>query len=433
MKIKVAYDISFLVKELKRQDHKSGIFRETEELMHALGNKGGIELFLSCICIEKNLIFNSVKFLSCIQKEPTWAKYKHIDVFKSRLGIKSFYEKYYSFNHPEESNIDHNHSLKLAYNKGIFQLISLFDAYQKIDWQSVDIIHSTYHKLPSKKITKKIPRVLTIQDLIPVVKPDLVAPSLNKAFKDTLSSVDLKDDWIICISEHTKQEFCEYTGFPLERTFVTHLAAAKHFHPVKDLEAIDSVRKLYRIPEGNYFLSLATHLAPHKNLIHLIRCFYKLKEEQPNLNVKLVLAGSKHYRLAEIINSIDSSSKLSSSVIFTGYVEDTDLSALYSGSSAFIFPSLYEGFGLPPLEAMQCGTPVITSNVTSLPEVVGDAGLMVNPADEDELCQAMLTVLNDKDLAQELRYKGLIRSKNFSWSKCAADTVEVYKKVLNSR
>jgi glycosyltransferase involved in cell wall biosynthesis len=218
-----------------------------------------------------------------------------------------------------------------------------------------------------------------------------------------------------------------------ERTFVTPLAAASHFYYVSDPIQILKVRHKYQIPEGKYFLSLATHLAPHKNLDYLIRCFKKLIFEHPYLDIYLVLAGSKRNSLELDINTDGCNNpQLDSKIIYTGYIVDDDLSALYSGASAFVFPSLYEGFGLPPLEAMQCGTPVITSNVTSLPEVVGDAGIMINPHDEDQLCHAMLKILKNPELAQDFRSMGLSRAKEFSWSRCAANTVEVYKTVTSS-
>ena len=125
------------------------------------------------------------------------------------------------------------------------------------------------------------------------------------------------------------------------------------------------------------------------------------------------------------------SSAFKSRVIFTGYIPDQDLSAVYSSARAFVFPSLYEGFGLPILEAMQCGTPVITSNRTALPEVAGDAGLLIDPTDSDALCQAMLSLMNDERLNQRLSQKGLERSKQFTWATCAEMTVDLYRKALN--
>jgi glycosyltransferase involved in cell wall biosynthesis len=135
----------------------------------------------------------------------------------------------------------------------------------------------------------------------------------------------------------------------------------------------------------------------------------------------------------QILSVAESAPEFRSRVIFTGYIAEDDLSAVYSGAKAFVYASRYEGFGLPPLEAMQCGIPVITSNTTSLPEVVGDAGIMVDPDDVEALSQAMLDVLTDSALRQELVAKGLRRARSFSWAKCADDTVEIYRKIIDSR
>ena len=145
------------------------------------------------------------------------------------------------------------------------------------------------------------------------------------------------------------------------------------------------------------------------------------------------MIGTKRYKRPDIERTVKQTIKYQDRIIFTGYVLDNDLSAIYSGAVAFIFPSLYEGFGLPVLEAMQCGTPVISSNSSSLPEVVGDAGILIDPKDEDHLCQAMLDVLTDSNLRESLRKKGLERAKQFSWKKCADQTVEIYKKIIDSK
>ena len=139
------------------------------------------------------------------------------------------------------------------------------------------------------------------------------------------------------------------------------------------------------------------------------------------------------YKRPDIEQTLQKIAQYKDRIIITGYVPDEDLSAIYSGATAFVFPSLYEGFGLPILEAMQCGTPVISSNSTSLPEVVGDAGILVDPKDQDQLCQAMLDILNDDTLRETLKQKGLERAKQFSWEKCANETVEIYKKIIASK
>lgn len=214
-----------------------------------------------------------------------------------------------------------------------------------------------------------------------------------------------------------------------ERVFVTPLAASKNFYPITDSEVISKKLKQYQIPTQPYLLSLCT-LEPRKNLNFLLQCFAQLLAQDPSLDINLVLVGVSGWKNNNIFQTVQSSPVLKNHIIFTGYIPDHDLSAIYSGALAFVYPSLYEGFGLPPLEAMQCGTPVISSNTSSLPEVVGNAGLMINPSSRDDLCQAILNLINQNSLRKELSQKGIERSKQFSWTKCADQTIAVYKQIV---
>jgi glycosyltransferase involved in cell wall biosynthesis len=211
-----------------------------------------------------------------------------------------------------------------------------------------------------------------------------------------------------------------------DRVFVTPLAAADHFRPVTDPASIDVVRKKYGIPDGDYFLSLGA-LQPRKNFTRVISSFLQLVRQQPTADVNLVIVGEKAWKYEELLSSVTNLGELDDRLIFTGFIDDDDLSAVYSGAKAFIFVSLYEGFGLPVLEAMQCGTPVIASNVTAVPEVVGDAGLLVDPGDTDELSSAMLLLLQDEQRALELKRRGLRRSSEFSWFACGERTMSAYR------
>ena len=159
----------------------------------------------------------------------------------------------------------------------------------------------------------------------------------------------------------------------------------------------------------------------------LVRAFCQLKQET-GIPHRLVLAGKKGWIFESIYTEVEQLG-LQDEVIFTGYVPDEDLPYLYNGASLFAYPSFYEGFGLPPLEAMACGCPVVTSNTSSLPEVVGDAGLMVDPLRSDELAGAMARVLEDSDLAAAMRTKGLARAATFSWERCARETLSIYRDV----
>jgi glycosyltransferase involved in cell wall biosynthesis len=210
---------------------------------------------------------------------------------------------------------------------------------------------------------------------------------------------------------------------------VTHLGASNNFYKENNTDKIQAALDKYKIPQGRYILGLST-LEPRKNTAHLIRCFFKILSENRYDDDYLVLAGSKGWLYEEIFQTVNSSSKLKNKVIFTGFIDDEDISKVYSGASFFVYPSLYEGFGLPPLEAMQCGIPVITSNNSSLPEVVGNAGIMVDATDEEQLCHAMSQLLDDSNLRNQLSIQALQQAQKFSWEKCAFETLTIYQHIL---
>jgi len=432
--INVAYDITVLGRNFNRVDCKTGIFRVIEEVMYEMLKRQDIELTLMGLCSD-DFLFNFLASSLYVESLKERINCNFVQSFKSRLGLSNLYLNYFDASLTkklqEEQRFDPKWIIPRLIRRGLHNIHKL-DVVPNMDFKSFDIFHSPHLKLPPEELTGNIPRLLTVYDLIPVITPNFVVPELTEYFTDLLNSINIHRDWIVCISEYTKQEFCEYMKMSPDRVFVAPLAAADHFYPARDTDRISTICKRYNIPEGNYFLSIAAP-QPRKNLIHLIHCFFRLLSEQPELDVNLVLVGSKDlgWMNEDIFAAVNDSSIYSSRVIFTGYIPDEDLSEVYSGATAFIFPSLYEGFGLPPLEAMQCGTPVISSNATSLPEVVGDAGILVGSKDEDSLCQAMLDILNNTTLQQELSRKGLERASQFTWAKCAADTVEVYKTAIN--
>ena len=216
-----------------------------------------------------------------------------------------------------------------------------------------------------------------------------------------------------------------------DRVVVTHWAASELFYLCDNDSEIESVKKKYQIPDAPYVLSLST-LEPRKNIDHTIRCFARLVEQENIHDLYLVLVGTKGWDFEKIFEELANSPKLKDRIIITGYVDDEDLAPLYSGAMAFVYPSFYEGFGLPPLEAMQCGVPVITSNTSSLPEVVGGAGIMVAPTDADALAQSMLDLYNNSDLREQMSFNSIEQAKKFSWQKCTQQTIDAYKAALNS-
>ena len=158
-----------------------------------------------------------------------------------------------------------------------------------------------------------------------------------------------------------------------------------------------------------------------------IKCFSRLAQDNALNDLSLVLVGTKGWAFDPIFKEIAANPKIRDRIIVTGYVDDKYLAPLYSGAMMFVYPSFYEGFGLPPLEAMQCGVPVITSNTSSLPEVVGKAGIMIDPEDADALCQAMLTIYDSTEVRQKMSADSLAQASKFSWQKCAEQTINAYK------
>jgi glycosyltransferase involved in cell wall biosynthesis len=437
MSISICYDITILGAYFSYPDSKTGIYRVVEEVLLKLLENEEIQIKLTSLC-SHNPSFSATNCHLYIQNQLRDYSCDFDDTFKSKLGLEWFYRIIFEIYFSKDFQKLPKYSLKSIPVRGILKLIEttklyIYDSYQEFNSQKYDIFHSTYHKLPSIELTCNLPRLLTVYDLIPVKYPKYVNSSLTNYFEEIINSINIKNDWVSCISEYTRQEFCEYTGMSLEKVFVCQLAADKQFYPVTNFEIIKETNKNYNIPENQYFLCLASHLDPRKNIPHLINSFVSLITEHPNLDVNLVLIGTTRYKRPDIEQTLQKIAQYKDRIIITGYVPDEDLSAIYSGATAFVFPSLYEGFGLPILEAMQCGTPVISSNSTSLPEVVGDAGILVDPKDQDQLCQAMLDILTDESLRENLKHKGLERAKQFSWEKCANETVEIYKKIIASK
>lgn len=236
-------------------------------------------------------------------------------------------------------------------------------------------------------------------------------------------------DHVITVSEHTRHDLEAWLHIPPERITVTYEAPASIFRPVETEIVRAITRGKYGI-EGRYILFVGT-LEPVKNLARLIDAF-AIARERSGIEPSLVVAGQKGWRFADIFARVERLG-LQDQVVFTGYVPDSDLPALYSGADVFVMPSLYEGFGLPVLEAFACGAPVITSNVSSLPEVAGDAAILVDPLNVEALAEALEHVCTDDYLRQNLRLAGLARAAQFSWKRCAEETRAVYRQVWSER
>ncbi len=299
--------------------------------------------------------------------------------------------------------------------------------------QYADIYHSPHTPFPAAvKAQAGLRKFITLHDFIPLKNPDYFPAGMKPLMSGVLACLT-PENFAFCVSETTRNDALNFSSIRPEQLFVTPLAADKViFHQVTNQENIIAVRTQCGIPDGHYFLALSAH-DRHKNFPHLIHCFGSLVESGELTGVNLVIVGPNPGRNPEVAEALKKFPHARSRIIVAGFVPDENLAALYSGATAFLFPSLAEGFGIPPLEAMQCGTPVIASNTTSIPEVVGDAGILLPPTEQDAWCQAMLQISRQETLRAELRQKSLERCKLFSWQRFTEATLRGYRKSLEMK
>jgi len=268
-------------------------------------------------------------------------------------------------------------------------------------------------------------RVVTICDAFPFVQPHSSALLERVIYRYWLPRILPRIDSVITISQQSKSDIIHHLPLKSEKITVTPLAAGAKFRPVPSTEN-EPILAQHEV-ESPYILYVGS-IEPRKNLVRLLEAYALLRDWSEEWG--LVIVGARNFWKSTPVAEKVKQLKLEDCVHFTGYVPDKDLPVLYSAADLFVFPSLYEGFGLPVLEAMACGTPVVTSNSTSLPEVAGEAALLVDPYDVEAIAEAMMRVLSDPELAADLRQRGLARAKQFTWEKTARETIKVYERVL---
>lgn len=284
---------------------------------------------------------------------------------------------------------------------------------------SLDLLHSPYLIKP---YWLPCPSVVTVHDLISLIYPQYLPHRWTAwVFRAATSLAVRRAAQVIAISESTKEDLIRRFSAAQGKTTAIHLAADERFRPLEK-EQWGEVVGSYGLPE-RYALCMGIN-KPHKNLVFLLRVFSELSTD-----AKLVLAGKEDPRYPQVHEEARRLG-LADRVLFLGEIPDTDLPALYNGAQAFVFPSLYEGFGLPMLEAMACGVPVVCSNTSSMPEIVGDAAITLGPQDADAWVAALTEVLEKEPLRTEMRKKGLERAEMYSWVSTAGRTWQVYQAAL---
>ncbi len=293
--------------------------------------------------------------------------------------------------------------------------------------RQVDVAHVPYFA-PPLQANSKI--VVTIHDLIPLILPAYQGSILVRLYTRLVAAAARRATAIITDSHSSKKDITGLLRIPSDRVHVIHLAAKEMFRPVRDRQRLDMIREKYGL-QGEYILYLGG-FDQRKNLRTLLAAF-ALMDDSLRERARLVIAGHLPQENSPFFpdpRPLVEKLGLQDKVSFVGWVPERDKPALYSGAKLFMFPSLYEGFGLPPLEAMACGTAVITSNRSSLLEIGGEGALLVDPDDVDSLAKAMTSLMEDEERRRELAARGLEQAQRFSWHKTVAETMALYQSVL---
>jgi glycosyltransferase involved in cell wall biosynthesis len=279
-----------------------------------------------------------------------------------------------------------------------------------------DLLHGVHYELPRRA---RLPRVVTVHDLTLVTHPEWHEASKVRFFRWAMRRSVAVADRVLCVAATTARDLTQHLGVDPERVDVSPLGT--DLRPASE-QAVAALRRRLGL-RGPYLLGLGT-LEPRKDVPTLIRAFARLAGELPH---RLVLAGMAGWGAGEVAGAV-AASGVSDRILLAGYVPEADKPALFTGADVFVYPSRYEGFGLPVLEAMACGTPVVTTTGGSLPEVAGDAALLIEPGDVDTLAVSIGKLAGEAGERVALVQRGMVRAAGFTWNRCAALTAEAYRR-----
>ncbi len=322
---------------------------------------------------------------------------------------------------------------KAASSSGRRSISDMIRIGRRVSKEKLDLFFypSVYTYFP---IFDRVKKIVAIHDVIAEKYPELVFSNrLNRTFWNLKVWFAIKQaDLIMTVSEFSKQGIMEHFGLSEKKIWVVSEAADSIFRPIHETDILPDKLAPFGLDISTRYILYVGGIAPHKNLSALITAYSKLINDPGSKDIELVLVGDYEKdvffidsNLRELLKQL----RLTDKVIFTGFVSDEELVCFYNAATVFVLPSFIEGFGLPAMESMACGTPVIGSKTTSLPEVVGDAGLFFDPNDPDELLGHMTTIIENDELRKELAQRSLQRSAAFSWSKSASEALSVFEKV----
>lgn len=296
-----------------------------------------------------------------------------------------------------------------------------------LDDKNIELYHVPQNGVGlSPKISCK--KVITLHDIIPLRMPQTVSDRYLKIFNEELPEIIESCDGIITVSNFSKNDISQEFNFPKNKIYVTPLAAEKIYRPLNKLTCKKIMKIKYNISDD--FILYVGGFSPRKNILGLIESFSLINKDRRK-NIKLIITGKKGFSYSKY-KQRTKDLNVQDDVIFTDFIPLYDMPVFYNACRFLVYPSFYEGFGLPPLEAMACGTPVITSSVTSIPEVCGNSAILIDPYNTDSLKDSMERLLDDAKLNCEMTKKSLTRSFNYSWTKTADKTISAYDDIVNN-
>jgi len=374
-----------------------------------------IEQLLMFAGRETGICRMSLEVLKQISKHPKYEVYPILTIQKGENPEKYLKEKGLGYLVPNLVKMPYLKKTAQSYN--LYKKIRCWFLTQKYTRQYMHQLNqydeyiSLFSPISPIVYKSRMKTKMIIHDLFPLLLPQTCIPSFVRKFRSWIRQV--KADEIIFDSQSTLKDFLKFRpDYPEKQVKVVYLAADENFKPTIDRVIYGK----YKIPTQKYVLCVSD-FNPRKNLLYVINSFIQFLEESKVQDISLVMVGPETDGYQLLLNQVSNIKTHKDKIIFTGYVMDSDMPALYSQAVAFLYPSLYEGFGLPILEAMQCGTPVVTCKNSSLPEVGGDAVLYVSETDVQEMADAMAELYNNPQKREELCQKGIQNAQRFSWDK----------------
>ncbi len=420
-KIKLLYDASLIYRLDGNTQYRNGIFFVALNILLELLKYKDIEITLYCDIERRfgleDVIKNHSEFKNC----------KLLSLSKIEKLITNTERRRYFIKQ------NHRNIFIKAVNKIFLKILYFISRFEKKKYETdFDAYFSARDAAPDFiKNIDRIKKYVVLHDVIPLVYEK--KPLKKSWFTDLISTIN-GNDLYFADSEYTKKDFMKY--FPVlkgNKIKVIPLSTGHPYTRITDIEQITGVKKKYGIPGDKKYTFSVCSFEPRKNLIFSVKNFITFIKKYEKDDIYYVLGGGKKDKIIDFIkNEVPDFNLYKEKILFPGYIEDEDMSALYSGAEMFLFPSLYEGFGIPILEAMQCGCPVITSDVTSLPEVIGDAGIRINPTNNEEMVEAIRRLYSDNKFKNECIKKGLERAKLFSWQKCCDIIISEINKGLDN-